>query len=276
MLPLLASFAPHVSRRVWPHAVVLVLGTILAPGRRTVAAALRVMGLDRGRRFARYHRVLSRDRWSGLAVGRTLLSLLVAAFVRDGPLLIGIDETIERRRGPKITTKGIYRDAVRSSHTHFVKASGLRWVCLMLLVPIPWAGRTWALPFLTALAPSERYDRERGQRHKTLTDWAGQLLLVVRPRDPAHDAGAAGPVLTGDAARPSAHGRRRLRPPSRLVPQAPPHLRGRARRGPAASVAAGDFLHLPRRSRCRKSATRGGGALDRGALLRCLNGQSRA
>ena len=110
---------------------------LLAPGRRTVAAALRAMGLAQEPRFARYHRVLSRARWSGLAVGRVLLGLLVAAFVPDGPLVVGLDETIERRRGAKIAAKGIYRDPVRSSHSHFVKASGLRWVCLMLLVPIP-------------------------------------------------------------------------------------------------------------------------------------------
>jgi hypothetical protein len=115
-----------------------------------------------------------------LAVSRVLLQLLVAAFAAEGPLVFGIDETLERRRGRRIAAIGIYRDAVRSSHSHFVKASGLRWVCLMLLVPIPWAARTWALPVLTALAPSERYDQELGRRHKTLTDWAYQLLLVVR------------------------------------------------------------------------------------------------
>ena len=76
--------------------------------------------------------------------------------------MLGIDETIERRWGKRIAAKGIYRDAVRSSHEFFVKCSGLRWVCLMLLAPIPWAKRVWALPVLTALAPSERYHRERG------------------------------------------------------------------------------------------------------------------
>lgn len=102
-------------------------------------------------------RVLNRGRWSGVALSRTLLKLLVAAFVPDGPLILGIDETIERRRGTTIAAKGIERDPVRSSHGHFIKASGLHWVSLMLLVPIPWAVRTWALPFLTALAPSERW-----------------------------------------------------------------------------------------------------------------------
>ena len=167
MIAVLRAFAPLFSPRVWSHAQVLLVGAILAPAQRTVAAALRVTGLAQVRQFHRYHRVLSRAAWSGLAVGRVLLALLVAAFVPTGPLLFGIDETLERRRGKRIAAKGIYRDPVRSSHSHFVKASALRWVCLMLLVPIPWAARTWALPILTALAPSERHDNTRGRRHKT-------------------------------------------------------------------------------------------------------------
>jgi DDE superfamily endonuclease len=180
MLQLLSPFAPHFSRRVWQHALVLLVGAVLAPQRRTVAAALRAAGHAHQRQFARYHRVLSRARWSELAVARTLLRLLVATFVPTGPLVVGIDETIERRWGAKIAARGIYRDPVRSSRGHFVKVSGLRWVCLMLLVPIPWAGRTWALPFLTALAPSARSDQHRRRQHKTLTDWARQLLRVVQ------------------------------------------------------------------------------------------------
>jgi hypothetical protein len=180
MIAVVRCFAPLFSPRVWSHAQVLLVGAILAPAQRTVAAALRVTGHAQVRPFHRYHRVLSRAEWSGLAVGRVLLGLLVAAFVPTGPLLFGIDETLERRRGQRIAAKGIYRDPVRSSRSHFVKASALRWVCLMLLVPIPWAARTWALPILTALAPSARHDRERGRRHKTRTDWARQLLLVVR------------------------------------------------------------------------------------------------
>jgi hypothetical protein len=180
MITVLSVFTPLFSARVWDHAQVLLIGAILAPAQRTVAAALRVTGHAQVRQFHRYHRVLSRAVWSELAVGRVLLELLIAAFAPTGPLLFGIDETLERRRGKRIAAKGIYRDPVRSSHSHFVKASGLRWVCLMLLVPIPWAARTWALPVLTALAPSERHDVERGRRHKTLTDWARQLLLVVR------------------------------------------------------------------------------------------------
>ncbi|MBA3441452.1 MAG: transposase [Pyrinomonadaceae bacterium] len=109
-----------------------------------------------------------------------LLTLLVAALAPEGVLVMGIDDTIERRRGEKIKAKGIYRDPVRSSRSHFVKASGLRWLSLMLLVEIPWAGRVWALPFLTALCPSERYYKERGRTHRKLTERARQMLLVVK------------------------------------------------------------------------------------------------
>ncbi len=115
------------------------------------------MGLGQTEQFQRYHRVLNRAAWSGREASRVLLALLVRTFVPSGPLVIGVDETLERRWGEKIAAKGIYRDPVRSSHGHFVKASGLRWVCLMLLVPVPWASRVWALPFLSVLAPSEHY-----------------------------------------------------------------------------------------------------------------------
>ena len=85
-----------------------------------------------------------------------LLSLLIRNFAPAGALVFAVDDTIERRRGAQITAKGIYRDPVRSSHSHLVKASGLRWLSLMLTVRIPWAERVWALPFLTCLCPSER------------------------------------------------------------------------------------------------------------------------
>jgi len=207
MLQLLVPFAPRFSRRVWRHALVLVAGTILAPGKRTVCAALRAMGLSRTKHWTRDHRVLNRAQWSSLAVSRVLLGLLVAAFAPGGPLVLGLDETVERRWGAQIAARGRYRDAVRSSKGYFVKVSGLRWISLLLLVPIPWAGRLWALPFLTALAPSERHDRDRRRRHKTLTDWGRQLLRHVRRWLPARarvvvaDSGYAAIALLARCAR---------------------------------------------------------------------------
>jgi DDE superfamily endonuclease len=180
LLALLGAFAPLFSRPVWEHAQVLLVGAMLATGKRTVTACLRVMGLSHETRFVNYHRVLNRARWSTLTASHILLRLLVMTFAPQGTLVFGLDDTIERRRGDHITAKGIYRDPVRSSHTHFVKASGLRWLCCMVLVHVPWAGTTWGLPVLTALCPSERYHTERGRKHQPLTDRAWHIIQVVR------------------------------------------------------------------------------------------------
>jgi hypothetical protein len=181
MIRVLAPFAPLFSERVFEHVQVLIAGAILTPGKRTVSSALRAMGLDQRKTFHRYHRVLSRAKWSSMEASRVLLDSLVEAFVPEGdPLVVGVDETLERRQGKKIAAKGIYRDPVRCSHTHFVKTSALRWICVVLLAEVPWASRVWALPFLSALAYSERYAQEQGKRHKSLTEWAWQMLLLVR------------------------------------------------------------------------------------------------
>ena len=117
MVQALAPFAPLFSKRVFRHVQVLVAGAILAPGKRTVASALRAMGLDQEKCFHRYHRVLSRAEWSSREAGHVLLGLLVEAFVPEGsPLVVGIDETFERRYGRKISARGVYRDPVRSTH----------------------------------------------------------------------------------------------------------------------------------------------------------------
>jgi hypothetical protein len=137
----LAPFAAFFTKPTWDRVLVLVAGTVLAPGRRTVTAALSMLGRRGEADFARFHGVLNRARWSGRSRARVLLRWLVAVFVPEGPVVVGIDETIERRWGPKISARGIYRDPVRSSRGHFVKASGLRWISVMLLASIPWAGR---------------------------------------------------------------------------------------------------------------------------------------
>ncbi len=179
LLNVIVMFLPLFSKPVWAHVRVLIAGAILAPGKRTVTAALRVMGLSQEKNFQTYHRVLNRAAWSALAAARLLRQLLVAVFVPAGQVVCGLDDTIERRRGKKIKAKGIYRDPVRSSHSHFVKASGLRWLCCMLLTEIPWAGRVWALPFLTVLCPSERFYQKRGRQHQTLIERAWQIIQIV-------------------------------------------------------------------------------------------------
>jgi DDE superfamily endonuclease len=181
IIRVLRPFEAVFSERVWEWVKILLVGAILAPGRRTVTAALRVMGLSEDAQFQNYHRVLNRAKWSSRELSRLLLLALIDGLVAIGvPIVIGLDDTIERRWGAKIAARGIYRDPVRSSRGHFVKASGLRWISLQILVPIPWAQRVWALPFLTVLAPSERYHAQRKRRHKTLADWARQLIKQLR------------------------------------------------------------------------------------------------
>src|SRR5690242_815579 len=182
---LILTFAPvFVQQRTWRHAELLLIGAILAPGKRTVTSLVRIAGCGRERRFTNYHRVLTRAAWDGRTAARLLLGPLIAVFAPSGPVLLGIDDTIERRRGKRIAAKGIYRDPVRSSKGHLVKASGLRWLSLMLLAPIPWAGRVWALPFLTALAPSERYcgAARRPRRHPPSRGSGGSAFLMGYPR----------------------------------------------------------------------------------------------
>ena len=181
IMTLLNAFAQVFDPRVWQSAVVLVIGAILAPGKRTVSAVLTAVGLADDRQFQRFHRVLNRARWSGLEVSQILLGLLVTAFVPvESEIVIAADETLERRQGKAIRAKGVFRDAVRSSETYTVLAFGLRWVSLMLLVRVPWSQRVWALPFLTVLAPNAAYHASQNRRHKTSIDWLMQMLCQVR------------------------------------------------------------------------------------------------
>ena len=163
IVSLLVPLRHAVTSPTWRKAQVLLIGAILTPGQRTVAAALRVMGRSDQRNYARYHEVLNRAVWSSREAARILLVLLLQHLDRgDGPLVFGIDETLERRRGAKIKARAIYRDPVRSSCQQLVKASCLRWISLMWLGHVPWAGRHWALPVLTVLAPSTRYYQQQG------------------------------------------------------------------------------------------------------------------
>jgi len=100
------------------------------------------------------------------------------------PIVLGADDTVERRSGRRIKAKGCYRDAVRSTKKHVIRCFGLKWVSMMLLVPVPWSRRGWALPFLTTLcSPAEKRAQ---RRHKTSIDWARQMMKQVRRWLPGH------------------------------------------------------------------------------------------
>ncbi len=176
------------------HVLVLVTGAVPAPGKRTVSVCLRMTGRAEAGNFSSFHQVLNRARRDARAVARRVPGMIVDRLVPTGPVVIGMDDTIERRWGPGITARGIYRDPVRSSHGHFVKAGGLRWLSFMVLTPLPWAGAAKALPVPTLLAPSERSDRQRGRRHELLTDRARQGILQLCRWLPGRDI-----VFVGDS-----------------------------------------------------------------------------
>jgi hypothetical protein len=176
----IGGLAPVFSRPVWQHVQVLLPGAVLAPGKRTVTAIFQSMGRRAESASQTYHRVLHRAVWSPLTASRLLRRLLVAVFVPSGGVLCGLDDTIERRRGAQIPAQGISRDPVRSSHAHMVKASGLRWLGGMVLPPIAWAQRVWALPCLTVWCPSERFSAQHGRRHHTVRERAWQIIQLVR------------------------------------------------------------------------------------------------
>jgi DDE superfamily endonuclease len=191
----LAAFTPAFSRPVWPHAQLLIVGAILARGKRTVSSALRTLGLAHERHFTNYHRVLNRAVWHGWLAAKILLGLLVALLTPGTPLVILVDETIERRKGKRIKTKGIYRDAVRSSRNKVVHCFGLRWVAMMLLVPVPWSHRPWALPFYTVQAPSEKTCRKLGKPYKSVISCVCFALRLIQRWHPERSV-----ILVGDGA----------------------------------------------------------------------------
>jgi hypothetical protein len=142
LLSLLTPFAVAFTAPTFRHVLVLVSGTILASGRRTVAVGLRAVGLGEERRFTTYHRVLNRGVWSALVLSRVLLDVLVRTFLApDAALELVVDGTLERRRGRKVAWKGRFHDATRSQSGHVVTSDGIHWVCVMLLAPVPWSRR---------------------------------------------------------------------------------------------------------------------------------------
>jgi len=177
----LAPFQSLFSAPTWRKVQRLIVGTLLARGRRTVTAALRHTGQGDTPSFSLYYYVLNRARWSTLKGSRGLLTLLVQTFgTLGGTLTFVIDETLERRWGPRLKKRGHYCDALASSRQHAVTTSGLRWIVLALVITPPWNRRCWALPILSLPAPTPKVSERLGLRYKTIAQWARQMIRVLR------------------------------------------------------------------------------------------------
>jgi hypothetical protein len=181
IIEVLMVFRPLFTAPTWRKLLMLLTGTLLAQGRRTVAAALRASGNDQATNWSSFHQVLNRARWSPLAVSRQLLLLIVETFVPAGASVdLVIDETLERRWGSKISKRGHYRDSALSSRKQSVSSPGLRWIVMAVVVTLPWTKQRWALPFLCVLATTPEVSERLGKRHKTVGMWAHQMISEGR------------------------------------------------------------------------------------------------
>ena len=161
ILSVLLPFSVLFSKPSWKKALTLLLGTLLCTGKRTVCSALRAMGLECEVGFSKYHHLLNRAEWSSLKAAKILFHMLLV-FVPDKlPLVLLVDETLERRQGKQIKAKGYYRDAVRSSRSQVVKTMGLKWAVMALSVKLSFMKRAFALPFFSVLEPSKKCDEAR-------------------------------------------------------------------------------------------------------------------
>jgi DDE superfamily endonuclease len=199
IIQVLQHFRPAFTLPTWHKVQLLVVGTLLARGRRTVTAALKQMGLHQDQHFTLYHQVLNRACWSSLTMSRLLLQLIISTFIAAGGTLeIVIDETLERRWGPKISKRCHHRDKMKSSKQQSVTSSGLRWVVMMVVVQLPWTHRVWALPFFSVLATTPKVSEKLGKPHKTIAQIAQQMVITVRRWFP--DAAQVPMKLIGDTA----------------------------------------------------------------------------
>ena len=227
LVMVMGACAPMCSPRLFEPVTLLVVGAILAPGKRPVTSGLRVMGRSRAPSSQHDRRVLHRALWSTPPGGLLWPRWLARAFVPSGPVVIGADDTSERRRGEKMAAKGLGRDPGRSAPTHVAKASGVRWVRLLRLAPIPRTRRLWALPCLPVRAPSARCSQPRGRHPRTGLDRARPAVWPVRHRRPEGALVRVGDspdaALEGlDAVRAAVCGITRLRRAAALSDAAPP------------------------------------------------------
>src|SRR5260370_13839280 len=180
ILAVVATFRPLLTAPTWRTLMTLLAGTLLAHGRRTVCAALRLSGEADDQHWSAFHGVLSRARWSPLAASRCLLLLIVTTLLPpEACIEIAIDETLERRWGPQIHKRGHYRDSALSSRTHAVSSPGLRWIVMAVVVPLPSSKQPWALPFLVVLATTPSVREQLALRHHTVGERARQMIRLL-------------------------------------------------------------------------------------------------
>lgn len=185
----LSNFSPLFSKPVYQKFSQLIQAHILSKGLRTVTELLKCLGLREAKNFSVFHDFFNKNKWSSLEGSKILFQKLISLFSKDEKIQIAIDTTVERRKGPKIKSLNIQRDAVRSTKFRKVLVPGLLWLVCTIQIKLPGTYKTWALPFLSVLIPPEKplsssknkKDAEKKlKRHKTLNDWTCQIAKLIR------------------------------------------------------------------------------------------------
>lgn len=185
IIPLIEAFRPVFTEPTYRKVLVLLIGTILARGRRTVTAALRAVGKEEDGDWSKYHHVLNRSKWDGLWLSKILLHLIVKRFYAIGEIItITVDETLERRWGPQIRKRGHWRDSLASSRNMNVSTSGLYWLTFAVVVGVPWSPYACALPFLCLPLMTEKVSQKLGLHHRTTAKRTMQVVCWLRRQLP--------------------------------------------------------------------------------------------
>lgn len=177
-VPLIMSLSIPFTEPTFNRILVLLAGTILAKGRRTITSVLWIMGKQAPGHMSDYHRVFSRAPWILMPLGK-ILAAAVIQWLPDGPIVVAMDDTTAQHKGKKVYGKGCHHDAVRSTHTHVAYRWGHKWVVLAIVVKLPFASRPWALPVLAALYRPRDLNKQEGRRHKTPIMLARGLMSVL-------------------------------------------------------------------------------------------------
>jgi hypothetical protein len=187
MLTVLSIFLPlFFSKPSYINFLELFQGHILCKGKRTISEILKYLGLRNVKNYSRYHDFFRKAKWSSLK-GAQILFLYIVSLI-PGEIIISVDSTVERRKGPKIKGLGIQRDAVRSTKSRKVLVPGLNWLVFAIHFKFPWFNQQVALPFLSILMPPEEplstskneNDLKKLKKHKTLNEWACQVAILLR------------------------------------------------------------------------------------------------
>ena len=177
--PLLSRFSIAFTKPTFQRVLVLFVGLVLAPARRTVTGALRAARAVAAGHHTAYHRVFSRARCSLWMLGRVLAAAVLELVPPGEPVVCPVDDTTPQHKGKHVWGKGRHRDNCRSTRSHTVWVFGHKWVVLAVNVKFAFASRPWALPVLVALYRPRELNERDGRRHKTPIDLARQLVAAL-------------------------------------------------------------------------------------------------